>query len=733
MNYEQKITYQYSLIGRFLSLIFLVFIGVLFCLGWKINKIKREYVNNNIAHIVRNIKQHISSNLQYTEDKMHFIGDLIVNQKIEDNPQKIANLLKIFASNGDNKIKLWKKIEWIDNKTSSSQGAPFKLSFGNIDEPSKIIPVSMKVTDKKGKYIGRIASGINIENLEKDIINSLDDLIYYYALFHDNELIINSDDFSQDLFKPLLTGVNKESSRSKQNYVLDLVENYPFTIIVGTDKKIVLKYQDYVDAMLPYRFELIFSIILISGIIYLFYVSILEPFVALAKAANSISSGEVIELKKFNSKEGALVALVLEQIKLSIQKEKDLVAESTAARNNLALTNLRLEKKVAERTLELEKALVDKTSFIDYVNHETILPMRAIKDISQSLMNSWNKMDEAKRFELISQITYSANKLFIMISDFLDLSKITNGKIKLNYTRFDFNSLVQDTLKECKFYYMNRKSVNINFSSAEEHYVIADQARIRQVLRNLITNAIKFSPTNGDIAINIAPTRINLSNHYYNALQFSICDRGVGLDEADIANIFNSFSQGNITGGALGGVGLGLTICKEIIVGHAGKIWASSNKDGGATFNFIIPAAQPSNNIEPVDLDNGKLNLVIIDDEEVCLNSMEMLLHNSEYNLIKINSGLAGLKYIQQKYQSISLIMLDLMMPDIYGLNVIAEIKKDPKLANIPIMLQTGISDEEEISKAFEMGVFCFIRKPYNKQMILDEIKKALSIYTSNS
>ena len=745
MNHQQKITYQYSLIGRFLSLIFLVFIGICFLLSWKINKIKREYVNNNIVHIVRNISQHINSNLQYTENKMHFIGDLIANQEIQNNSKEIQNLLKIFSSDEDDQTNLWKKIGWVDNQHSNLivrdkiisfpkkrdyfadiLQNPFKLIFSNYSKLDKIIPVAMGITDKNGKSIGSINSAIDVEKLEKDITNSVDDSIYYYALISNNDVIISSKEFKQDLFKNIDKSQELISSKIKQNYVLSQIKDYPFIIIIGTNKKIVLSYQDYLYAILPYRSELIFSLTLVLSLIYLFYVSILEPFMALAKAANSITNGEVIELEKFNSKEGVLVASVLEQINSSIQKEKDLVAESTEARNKLALTNLRLEKKVAERTLELERALMDKTAFIDYVNHETILPMRAIKDISENLISFWDEISEKKRFEFISQIAYSTNKLFVMVSDFLDLSRITSGRIKLNYTRFDLTLLIQDTLKECKIYYMNRKTVNINFLVTQEHYIVADKERMRQVLRNLITNAIKFSPTNGDIAINITTTRINLSNHYYNALQFSICDRGIGLDEIELENIFNSYSQGKTTKSISGSVGLGLTICREIITGHSGKIWASNNKDGGATFNFLIPVAQPNNNTKPMDLNTGKINLVIIDDEEVCLNSMELLLHNSEYNLIKINSGLAGLKYLQQNHQSISLVMLDLMMPDIYGLNVISELKKDPKLTNIPIMLQTGISDEEEIRKAFEMGISCFIRKPYNKQMVLNEIKKAL-------
>jgi two-component system sensor histidine kinase ChiS len=131
-------------------------------------------------------------------------------------------------------------------------------------------------------------------------------------------------------------------------------------------------------------------------------------------------------------------------------------------------------------------------------------------------------------------------------------------------------------------------------------------------------------------------------------------------------------------------------------------------------------------------LHNAQPNILIIDDEETCLTSMELLLHDSKYHLIKTNTGQMGLKYIQDHHESISVVLLDLMMPDMYGLNLLNEIKNDPKLSNIPVILQTGSSDEEEIIKAFDKGIFCFIRKPYKKQVLLNKIEKALKFYNVN-
>ncbi|AIL65263.1 chemotaxis protein CheY [Rickettsiales bacterium Ac37b] len=136
------------------------------------------------------------------------------------------------------------------------------------------------------------------------------------------------------------------------------------------------------------------------------------------------------------------------------------------------------------------------------------------------------------------------------------------------------------------------------------------------------------------------------------------------------------------------------------------------------------------NNVEiptkPATQTTKSANILIIDDEDACLMSMELLLFGSGYNLHKAVGGYAGLEYLKEHFKEIDLILLDLMMPDIYGLNVLAEIKQNPELAKIPVILQTGSSDSAEIERAFTLGIFTYIKKPYQKQNIMYELEKAL-------
>lgn len=275
---------------------------------------------------------------------------------------------------------------------------------------------------------------------------------------------------------------------------------------------------------------------------------------------------------------------------------------------------------------------------------------------------------------------------------------------------------------------MYKKSITITFNRNKDFYVTADKEKIEQLVRNLIINSINNGSNKDYIGIQIN----SIDNE---SLQFIIHDRSTLIKQEELAVIFSPLSN-NIIDPNL----LRLKLCYKIIESHYGKIWGETNKDGGTTFNFIIQKSTPIDKEEkksnfPLykDLSFDKANILLIDDEEFCLGSMELILHDSNYNLIKCNSAYDGLEYLKNNYQHISLVMLDLMMPDMYGLNVLAEIKKHIYLDKIPVMLQTGSSDEGEILKAFNMGLSCFIRKPYKKKKVLEEIEKAINLYKINN
>lgn len=236
------------------------------------------------------------------------------------------------------------------------------------------------------------------------------------------------------------------------------------------------------------------------------------------------------------------------------------------------------------------------------------------------------------------------------------------------------------------------------------------------MLRNLFFNAIKFTSDGGDIRIT-AEVENNL-------MHFSLTDSGIGIPEEELLEIFEPFTQSSRTKTKAGGTGLGLSISKQIINAHHGEIWATNNATQGASFHFTVPVDQTS--IKNHIITNKAANILMIDDDQICLASAEIIFSGTNLNFIPRLGGKAGLEYLKT-YPAIDIILLDLMMQDIYGLDVLAEIKKDIKLAHIPVSMQTGTSDQYEIQKAYDLGIISLLKKPYDKAKLITEITQALN------
>jgi two-component system sensor histidine kinase ChiS len=305
--------------------------------------------------------------------------------------------------------------------------------------------------------------------------------------------------------------------------------------------------------------------------------------------------------------------------------------------------------------------------------------------------------------------------------------------------KIDLNIILDEMLEECKTLYLNNKNIVIEAVKSRSGRIIADPERIKQVLRNLFTNAIKFSPPNGKIYVTLSEHEITYEDGIVvEALQFSITDQGIGVPNSELEIVFSPFIQSSKTKTQAGGTGLGLAIAKEIIIAHAGQIWANNDTNGNTVFNFLIPT-NLSNQAEQYKvivkskakqkvIPHHEVTILIIDDEEACLTSMDLLLHGSVFKLEKANCGYAGLNYLRANPYSIDIVLLDLMMPDIYGLKVLAEIKSDHALSNLPIVIQSGTSDDTEIERAYRLGIVGYIKKPYQKQVVMDMLYSIMQV-----
>jgi PAS domain S-box-containing protein len=234
------------------------------------------------------------------------------------------------------------------------------------------------------------------------------------------------------------------------------------------------------------------------------------------------------------------------------------------------------EKKRQLYTQKLQELNTYKDEFMAMASHELKTPLTVIKATLQVLEH---KMAEDINFDLVNKTLKQVNKLSELINNLLDVSKTQAGKLELNYSRFDLTILLKETIDSIQQTTSQHKIV-FN-SNAPEVFVNADRHRIEQVIINMLTNAVKYSPGAGVITVDAFED--------IDKITVSVKDNGIGIPADDIENIFSSFYRVQALASTFSGSGIGLYISSEIIKRHGGDIWAQSEEGKGSAFYFSIP------------------------------------------------------------------------------------------------------------------------------------------------
>ncbi|MCC2646445.1 MAG: hypothetical protein K0R02_510 [Rickettsiaceae bacterium] len=402
------------------------------------------------------------------------------------------------------------------------------------------------------------------------------------------------------------------------------------------------------------------------------------------------------------------------------------------AKNKLEIMNAELEDKVQKRTDTLKQALNVKTEFLNNISHEVRTPLQGITGISTELVEQWQRLSDNERYAYVKTVASNSNRLISLVSNLLDLSKFDSGKMLFDMEKADLQEIVKEIIDELEIFNL-KQDVEIELIQISlDTKVLADRNRIAQVVRNLLSNSLKFTDK-GTITVKLEQVNIEDWNEAFKTgIMVSIKDMGPGIPEGELSVIFQPFTQSSRTKTKAGGTGLGLAISSEIVHAHNGKIWAENNEDKGATFSFIIPSP-PQSKLEAPSFEHendhvhSKLQnkkVLLVDDEQSCLISGSLILQSAGFEVVTADGGESALKSLRE--EEFCLVFLDLMMPDIYGLDVLAEMKNDPKMKRTPVVLQTGASDNVEIAKAFSMGIAAYISKPYDKKRMTKIINEVL-------
>jgi signal transduction histidine kinase/DNA-binding response OmpR family regulator/CHASE3 domain sensor protein len=450
----------------------------------------------------------------------------------------------------------------------------------------------------------------------------------------------------------------------------------------------------------------------------------------------------------------------LEEANAQMEEQQQQLEEANAQmeeqQQQLEEANAQMEEQqqqLEEKNINLEKSQVDlykkakdlelsgqyKSEFLANMSHELRTPLNSIILLSDMLQDDiFGHLDD-EEIKKVSIIHNSGNELLRLINDVLDLSKIEAGKMDIIVDSFESSTFNEEV--ETQFEHQAEEK-NLEFTTSDSYkgIIYSDRDRLAQIVRNLISNALKFTKQ-GTISLDIQSVKNN-------SIKISVSDTGIGISDDKLRSIFEAFQQADgSTSRIYGGTGLGLSISKELVHMLGGEISVKSSINEGSTFSLIIPnmdkdtnqdkdnlkqignlkkvELKESNNFNIKNIDDrelvtavDKVFLIIEDDKKFAGILREKINKSNEYALIAYN-GEDGLQLAKE--YDVKGVLLDLGLPDMNGIDVLKEFKMNPSLRKIPVYV---ISGEEKAKQTLEHGAIGYHMKPVARDDISHAIEK---------
>jgi len=395
------------------------------------------------------------------------------------------------------------------------------------------------------------------------------------------------------------------------------------------------------------------------------------------------------------------------------------------------------QQQVIEEQLILAKEKAEeadnlKSAFLANMSHEIRTPMNGILGFSDLLMSEDTTPQEQKNY--IEIIYQSGKQLLNIINDILDISKIEVGQIQIHEENCSLNEMLNELQGLLKPTIQSKKGIKLEVHkelSDNESLVITDGYRVRQILTNLINNAIKFTSKGYvEFGYMLMPAD-ELAENKAPYIQFYVKDTGIGIPESKREIIFDRFRQSDESHTRkFGGTGLGLAISKGFVDLLGGNIWHDSIEKSGSTFFFTIPykAGHPNalNKIEAKFNSNyawQKKSLLIVEDDEPSYQYLSRILKKTGIEIIRATSGYEAV-VICDKQRHIDLVLMDIQLPGMNGYQATQRIKEI--CPDLPIIAQTAHALQEDKQKSLDAGCIDYISKPIKRQILLAKIEKIL-------
>ena len=381
-----------------------------------------------------------------------------------------------------------------------------------------------------------------------------------------------------------------------------------------------------------------------------------------------------------------------------------------------------------------------KSAFLASMSHELRTPLNAIIGMTSIGLSG---ADIERKNHSLKRIDDTSKHLLGVINDILDVSKIEAGKFELSEAEFDFKKMLNQIETVINFRVDEKRlRFTVNVDKNIPKTMIGDDQRLKQVIINLLGNAVKFTPENGSV---------NLSAYYIEeeagtyTIKIAVTDTGIGISREQQAKLFHSFQQAdNSISRQFGGTGLGLMISKNIVDMMGGEIWIESELGKGATFTFTIKmkrgeikdqmsAVQKTDSVDITGLFKGRI-ILLAEDIEINREIVTTLLEPTLVEIECAENGKEAVRMFSEEPDKYDLIFMDIQMPEMDGYEATRTIRSLDVLnsKSIPILAMTASVFQEDIEDCFKAGMNDHIGKPFDIDEVIEKLSKYFGIYADS-